>query len=38
MRNRVVYEYKEIDLEILWQAIQISIPELLVELKRINRD
>ena len=36
MRNRVVHEYKEVDLEILWQAIQTSIPELLVELKRIN--
>ena len=38
MRNRVVHEYKEVDLEILWQAIQTSIPELLDELKRINWD
>ena len=38
MRNRVVHEYKEVDLEILWQAIQINIPELLVTLKRINWD
>ena len=36
MRNRVVHEYKEVDLEILWQAIRTSIPELLVKLKRIN--
>ena len=36
MRNRVVHEYKEVDLEILWQAIQTNIPELLVKLKRIN--
>ena len=38
MRNRVVHEYKEVDLEILWQAIQTNIPELLVKLKRINWD
>ena len=38
MRNRVVHEYKEVDLEILWQAIQTSILELLVEFKKINWD
>ena len=38
MRNRVVHEYKEVDLEILWQAIQTSIPELLIKLKGINWD
>ena len=36
MRNRVVHEYKEVDLKILWQAIQTSILELLVKLRRIN--
>ena len=33
MRNRVVHEYKEIDLEILWEVTQTSIPELLELLK-----
>lgn len=38
MRNRVVHEYKEVDTEILWQAIQTNIPELLIKLKRISWD
>jgi uncharacterized protein with HEPN domain len=33
MRNRVVHEYKEVDLQILWEAIQKDIPELLNLLK-----
>jgi uncharacterized protein with HEPN domain len=33
MRNRVVHEYKEVDLEILWEVTQTSIPELLALLK-----
>ena len=36
MRNRIVHEYKEVDLEILWLAIQTDIPKLLTELKKIN--
>jgi uncharacterized protein with HEPN domain len=35
MRNRVVHEYKEVDLKILWEAMQTSIPELLKELEKI---
>ena len=34
MRNRVVHEYKEIDLKILWEAMQTSIPELLGKLEK----
>lgn len=34
MRNRVVHEYKEVDLKILWEAMQTSIPELLKELQK----
>lgn len=33
MRNRVVHEYKEVDLEILWEVTQTSIPELIQLLK-----
>ena len=36
MRNRIVHEYKEVDLNILWEAIQNDVPALLIELKRIN--
>lgn len=35
MRNRVVHEYKEVDLQVLWEAMQTSIPELLKELEKI---
>ena len=28
MRNRIIHEYKEVDLKILWNVIQTSIPEL----------
>lgn len=35
MRNRVVHEYKEVDLQVLWEAMQTSIPELLKELENI---
>lgn len=34
MRNRVVHEYKEVDLKILWETMQTSIPELLKELQK----
>jgi uncharacterized protein with HEPN domain len=34
MRNRVVHEYKEVDLKVLWEAMQTSIPELLKELQK----
>ncbi len=29
MRNRIIHEYREVDLWILWQAVQINIPQLL---------
>lgn len=31
MRNRVTHEYKEIELEIIWEAIQKDIPELITQ-------
>jgi len=35
MRNRVVHEYKEVDLKILWEVVQTSIPPLLQQLQNI---
>ena len=29
MRNKLIHDYQEIDLEIVWQAVQNDIPELL---------
>jgi uncharacterized protein with HEPN domain len=29
MRNRVVHEYREVDVKILWEVVQTSIPQLL---------
>ena len=34
MRNRIVHEYKKVDLKVLWEAMRTSIPELLKELKK----
>ncbi len=34
MRNRLVHDYKGIDLNEVWETIQIDIPELLRQLKR----
>ena len=28
MRNRIIHEYKEVDLKVLWNVIETSIPEL----------
>lgn len=33
MRNRVVHEYKEVDLRILWEVIRTNIPELAILLQ-----
>lgn len=35
MRNRVVHEYKEVDLDILWEVIQSNIPKLLCQFEMI---
>lgn len=36
MRNRVVHEYKEVDVDILWEVTQTNIPELLSQFERLN--
>lgn len=33
MRNRVVHEYNEVDVEILWEVTQTNIPELLDQIE-----
>jgi uncharacterized protein with HEPN domain len=33
MRNRVVHEYNEVDVEILWQVTQSNIPDLLKQVE-----
>ena len=32
MRNRVIHEYKEVDVKILWEVTQTSIPQLLAQV------
>ena len=36
MRNRVVHEYKEVDCDIIWEAIQKDIPELICFISSVN--
>jgi len=35
MRNRLVHGYDEVDFDILWDTVQIDLPPLITELKRI---
>ncbi len=35
MRNRVVHDYFEVDLEILWVAVTIDVPRLARGIERI---
>ncbi|WPF87952.1 HepT-like ribonuclease domain-containing protein [Cyanobacterium aponinum AL20118] len=37
MRNRVVHEYKEVDVQILWEVTQSNIPELLALVESIDK-
>jgi uncharacterized protein with HEPN domain len=34
MRHRVVHDYLEVDLEIVWQVISADLPELIAALER----
>ena len=38
MRDRVVHEYDEIDLNVIWKTIQNDIPSVLPEIDRILED
>jgi uncharacterized protein with HEPN domain len=35
MRNLLVHEYDEIDLDIVWDTLQISLPVLIAELENV---
>ena len=35
MRNRLIHGYDDVDLDILWDTIEIDLPPLVDELKRI---
>ncbi|WP_446683804.1 HepT-like ribonuclease domain-containing protein [Cyanobacterium sp. HL-69] len=36
MRNRVVHEYKEVDVQILWEVTQSNMPELLESIDKLE--
>ena len=35
MRNRIVHDYDNVDLSVLWSTIKISLPELKEKMKNI---
>ena len=35
MRNRVVHGYDEVDLDVLWDVVELHLPPLIEELRRI---
>ena len=37
MRNRLVHGYDAIDLDVLWDTVQVDLPDLIDELERILR-
>lgn len=38
MRNRLIHDYNEIDIELVWQTIQNDIPDLKQKIERILED
>jgi uncharacterized protein with HEPN domain len=38
MRNRVVHDYGQVDLEIVWETVEYHIPPVIAELKRFFAD
>jgi uncharacterized protein with HEPN domain len=35
MRNRLIHDYDNVDLNVLWNAVQFNLPELLEKLKSV---
>ena len=35
MRNRLIHDYNEIDIDLVWQTIQVDIPDLKKKIERI---
>lgn len=38
MRNRLIHEYDDLDIEIIWDTIQLALPELISVLETITID
>jgi uncharacterized protein with HEPN domain len=38
IRNRIVHGYDEIDVEIIWNVVQIELPPLVPLIKRVIQD
>ncbi|MYD10306.1 MAG: DUF86 domain-containing protein [Chloroflexi bacterium] len=38
MRHRLVHDFTAVDLEIVWDTVQVSVPQLITELRRILED
>ena len=35
MRNKIIHDYFDIDYDVVWETVQVRIPELIAELKKI---
>ncbi len=35
MRNRLIHEYEDVDIESLWETVQIALPELIAVIEKI---
>jgi len=38
MRNRIAYGYFEIDLDVVWETVQLALPELIVQLDAVRQN
>lgn len=38
MRHRLVHDFTAVDLEIVWDTVQVSVPQLITELRLILED
>ena len=35
LRNRLIHGYSEVDLDLLWKIVQLNLPPLIVELRKV---
>jgi uncharacterized protein with HEPN domain len=38
MRNRIAHGYFDIDLDVVWDTVQIALPDLLEKLRGLHKD
>jgi uncharacterized protein with HEPN domain len=38
MRNRMAHGYFDVDLDVVWDTVQVSLPELMEQMSSIRRD